>query len=528
VGTVRDVGVVGEVAAGWKAGEPPAVVAAFDETGPAWSGPSREPNAGSEWGPLEASQTRPLEVLHVGGLRIPLALNGYTGGIADWPARIVHALTGTRGAVTALNGVLGAGVILLVWRFLRRNASGRAAVLASLFLATDWSFVYFRKVLGGTEILLQVATVLLLGSLWEPRKKGTDLHAGAAVGLGLLAKWTFVSTTLALVITTAVKARSRLRAFGWRSAIVAGLLLLPLVICAVHHVFGLPGAPRIVSHDDLLLQVRRVFQGWSGPSAGRESAANLFYYFGEPLRWFGVAYGGPVVSWVGAGVRALTWAAVGVGLWRRRDDALLRFVAGAALLQVILLQVANRDLHHLGQAAPLLAIVVGLALERGWRWILVGGAALAGIRSLVLTDVVLANLRAPVFTEHGQRELTDLLRSGAVTELWTSDYDLYGVFEVRAPEIQCSHAWGAVSTRRDTDRLTADVLRSAVGAHWLIVRPSSPMIYNLHPKVSQVRSIARSLGLEVEEEGVLSDANGEWAWLLEVRPEPARSDTPSP
>ena len=174
-GTVRAVGFVGEVDIGWALATPPRVLVQWR--------PPVESEEGGEWGPLEARQTRPLESLVVGSTRIPLAINAYTGGAPDWPARLARAVTGARGAGVAVHVVFGALLLALTHRFLRFHGTATAAGGVALLLASDWAFVFFKKVLGGTEILLQTAGLLVLWSLWSRRWCPTVFqHGGCAHG----------------------------------------------------------------------------------------------------------------------------------------------------------------------------------------------------------------------------------------------------------------------------------------------------------------------------------------------------------
>ena len=212
----------------------------------------------------------------------------------------------------------------------------------------------------------------------------------------------------------------------------------------------------------------------------------------------------------------------------------MRLVSLVVPLQVAGIWLVNRDLHHLAQVQCLVAIWVGLSadelvrrvspgavgIRRVMPVLLVSPFAVAGVGSLAATDTVLAELSAHVFTTAGQQQLVDMLRQQRVTRLWTSDYDLYGVFEVLAPDIQARHAWGAVSHARRRDALVPLILDAAVGGHWLVVRPSAPMIYNLHPAAEEISAAAARRSLAAREVARLEDAAGPWAWLMEVERAP--------
>ena len=103
------------------------------------------------------------------------------------------------------------GAFLLVFALLAVNPETREdwllenmLAVAALVLATDWSFLFYKKVLGGTELLLQAAALLCLWALWSRRWGGGRhglLALGLGVGLGLLAKATFALSLGALVLT---------------------------------------------------------------------------------------------------------------------------------------------------------------------------------------------------------------------------------------------------------------------------------------------------------------------------------------
>jgi hypothetical protein len=523
------------------------VAVALESGQPVWSDPTLEPSAGARLGPLVASQSRPSERVQIGRVWFPLMVNAYTGGLADWPARAVHGLTGSALAVGGLNALFGALLLAAVWRLLC-GADALAAGLAVAVLATDWGFVFYRRVLGGTELLL-LAAALLGVVAWRRWRNGRrwDLLLGLALALGLHAKATFACTALAFLVAAWLTRGGRTPGPRPRWALALGLPLLgllPCAIAAVHHL-ALPEGPRLWSHDGFGMQLTRLVLGLKSlvgqaGSPARESPASLGYLLGEPLLWFPAALGSPAAPRWGIAPRALGWLLVALGAvlaWRRRGRAepdpagdLLRLLSVAVPLQLGLLWAANRDLHHLGQASVGLALLGGLGLARlaravaargGWRAAALGVALtapllLAGVHSCLATPAALEGAAARTVTARGQGELVALLRGAGVRQLWTSDYDLYGVFEVLAPEIELSHAWGAASASRDRSALTADLLRAAAGAHWLVVRPSAPRIYDLAPDDPLVQRTAAALGLRAVLQDSLADEGGTWARLYRV------------
>lgn len=514
----RAVGVVGEVDIGWALSDPPKVLTQ-------WTPPVTS-EAGGTVGPLEARQTRPMESLVVGSARLPLAINAYTGGAADWPARAARALTGERSAGVAVHLLLGGVLILLCHRFLRFHGTHTAGSAAALLLASDWAFVFFKRVLGGTEILLQAAGLLVLWALWSRRWKGGrhgTIALALGIGLGIGAKVTFVATLLAFggaaLLTRwdhpRVKPPERV---NW--AVLGGLPLLcvsPLLVSwAHHHLQG--GGPHVISHDTLDLQLSRLR---SGAHLDRESLENLWRFLGNSLAWLHDAWGTPYMAALSA-PRVLTFAVAAAGAvleWRTRTHspsaALLRFLSLAVPLQIALLFLLNRDLHHLAQASVPLACLVALGADRVAgevanqrsflrpvvTAILVLPAVIFGAHQLRRTDAQVDAARAHTFSAHGQSALVDLLRANSVSRLVVTDYELYGVLEQLAPEIEVTHGWGAVSRK---DRSIEGLRAVAAGGHYLSVAASQPMIYNWR---------AEGVGVQV---GAVSDGSMNWAELYHV------------
>ncbi|MSQ02243.1 MAG: hypothetical protein EXR71_10205 [Myxococcales bacterium] len=517
-GTVRAVGLVGEVDIGWALAAPPRVLVQ-------WS-PPIESESGGEWALFEARQTRPLESLVLGAVRLPLATNSYTGGAPDWPARLARAATGAREAGVVVHVLFGALLLALAHRFLRFHGTPAAAGGVALLLASDWVFVFFKKVLGGTEILLQTAGLLVLWSLWSRRWKG-GRHGTVAlalgVGLGLGAKVTFVATLVAFGIAAMLTRwdRPNMRApERVRPSLLVTLPLLcvaPLVVSWVHHL-TLGGLPEVISHDTLDLQLRRLT---TGTSMGRESVVNLTRFLGNPVAWLGDAWGTVAVDAV-SGPRLITLALAAAGAlieWRSRTQspsaALLRFLSLAVPLQLGLLFLLNRDLHHLAQATVPLALLVALGADRvagelarprsTLRAIVtslcLAPAVFAGLQQLRGTDGIVRTARAHSFTTDGQLALTELLRENGVQRLVVANYELYGLLEQLVPEVEVVHGWGAVS-RKDKD--LGGLRAIGQGGHYLWVRPSAPFIYDWR---------AEGVGPRV---GAIGDGEHTWAELFRV------------
>ena len=535
--TVNGVGVVGEVSSTWALDVPPRVLIGWEDGAAIWAD-------GSQSGPFIASQVRPLERLDFGAFQLPLAVNQYTGALPDWPSKLVYGLTGSLSLVQGLHVFMGGALLFLMHRFLRFHGTDIAAAVAALVLASDWNFLFYRKVLGGTEVLLQAAGLLVLWALWS-RRWGGGKHGETAiavgVGLGFLAKATFLPTVVAfgLVLLATRKDRPTVRPPSrprplWMLGIVL-LLTAPLWITWIHHGFGLNDVPRIRSHDYLGLQTDRAWQGLFQQGPSRESATSLWSFFSTPFPWLEGAYQtSPSPSRIPWRTLALAIPVAGSILaWRDRSEskprALLRFMSLFVPLQVLFLWLANKDLHHLSQATVPMAIWIGLATDRLTALVTPPRSpkralysliaclpwVIGGTQSLQRTDPALATTPIHTFTKSGQTALVDLIQSSGVSSLWASDYDLSGMLEIHLPNVRIAHGWGDVS-QRGRDALP-DLLNAAKGAHFLTVRPSAPMIYNLRPKRAELEEVGASLGIVIEPIASLEDGEGPWAELYSLR-----------
>lgn len=527
--TAREVGLVGEVAIGWGTSVPPRVLAQLDPA---------EILAPAPWGPLVASQTRPVERLVVGDLSVPIAVNAYTGGLSDLPARCVNGALGWRTGAWAGVG-LGAILLLLASRFVRIHAGELPAGLVAVLLGSDWSFVFYKRVLSGTEVLLQAGALLTVWAIWSRRWRG-GVHGtlGITLGIafGLEAKVTFVCTLLAIGLAALVTRWDR-PAVGppapLRVPVLAlGLVgLLPVVLAAVHAA-QVPAALLVHSHDTLGLQLSRI---QASSDMARESWRNVIAFTGNPNAFWGWALGAsevPALSpgrLLGLGVlaagTALGWS--GLKGAPSPSDALLRFLSVLCPLQTLFLFFANHDLHHLAQSSVFWGMWMALAISRvaatfgrarSLKRALTAGlfaspVIFAGADQLLETDVVLSSAPQSTFRESGQRAIVTLLEQNHVERLVTSDYEVYGMIDVRAPKVEITHTWAAFSRKvKEPWR----VLSLARGGHYLALRPTTPMIYNWSPTPDQVRAAAVQAGVTVTGVGELRDGAAVWASLWQV------------
>jgi 4-amino-4-deoxy-L-arabinose transferase-like glycosyltransferase len=465
-----------------------------------------------------------METVSLGNFVLPLAVNGYTGGMADWLSRTLAAVGFGHDATMVFHWFLGGIFIVLVHRFLRIHGTGIAASAAALILASDWVFIFFRRALGGTEVLLHAAVLLCLWALWSRRWAGgrhglTALALG--VGIGLSAKLTFVLSIVPLALTAWLLRwdKPRLRPplpDRWAPILLALILpITPLLVMWIHH-FG-ADLPALETHDHIHVQLERVWSNLSGgPQPAPDTTSSLFAWLGNAssflsIRW--QADAPPALSplrWVG-------WVLVVVGsilAWRDRDDtpriALTRFCSVFLVLQVTAIWLVAQDMHHLAIATPTMAILAGLSIEliaarftpprslvRGV-WVAIGCMPWVWVGSYAITqtDEVLHTIPRPTIDRSGQDALVDMLQDNDVQRVLTVDYDSAGSLDVLMSDVDFIHGWTTVVQRRST--ALPELLNAVLGHHVLVINHVPPSSHNISPQESDLDAAGAQAGAELE------------------------------
>jgi len=517
LGGIQNMGVVGEVAWSWMDGRANLHQPVSLQT--------------HDWGPFTASSTRPMETFSLGNIVLPIAINGYTGGLADWPSRLLSAAGIGYESTMFAHWLLGAIFIVLVHRFVRLHGSAIAANAAALLLASDWGFVFFRRALGGTEVLLQASVLLCLWALWSRRWAGGrhGLTAFAlGVGIGVSAKLTFFLSLIPLVITARLLRwdKPRLRPplpDRWAPIVLALLVpLLPLIVMWIHHSWV--GLPTLQTHDHLGFQFERVWSTLSGgPIPARETTAALFSWLGNPSSFLHTAWQADAPPPFSP-LRCVGWLLVLMGsilAWRDIDDtpriALTRFCSVFLLLQVASIWMVARDLHHLAIATPTMAILAGLSIEliaarttppRSLLrsiWVTVGCLPWVGVGSYAITqtDSILQTIPRPTVDRAGQEALITLLQRNGVQRVLTVEYESAGSLDVLAPEVDFIHGWTTAVQRPST--ALSELLPTVMGHHLLVINNAPPWSYNLRPQVSDLDAAGAQVGAVLEAADRLPD-----------------------
>ena len=491
------IGLVGEVTPMWA--NPPRVLASTTPI---------QDSILAEFGALQLRATRPI--LSFSG--IPISLNTYTSAIPDWPHFLVYRLSQSPFAIQLSQLFFTLGFLFLLQRKLRPLLSQPWTLLFLFLLISDWNFLFYKKALGNTEILLQFSWILCICAFhqWQKKDDGSSL-LGWGIGLGFLAKITFVLNLLPITLGLLL---IRPKQISWKK------IFLPITLCALPFLLTIAlfwGQEfPIRSHDFFTLQWERVQQALSGKNSSiREQHNNLWLWLLDPLPFIQQAYKVPNISphWLLKGSGLL----MTLGLfWRKRNNRMLRFLGTITLTQILVLSFIAKDLHHLAMATPLFWLLLVFLwkenVDLGWKLSIYILPFLGGNAQILLDSPThLSAVQTPSFSAESQQNIVNLLRQHQVQQLLTMDYEIYGVLEALSPEIAVTHGWGAISHERG--KALPKLLQEAEGGHLVVLRSSSGMIYNLRPSTQKLAQLAQPLGLKIE----LVDTWTDRLWLYSVK-----------
>tara|TARA_B100000575_G_scaffold294205_1_gene308646 strand:- start:1269 stop:2930 length:1662 start_codon:yes stop_codon:yes gene_type:complete len=444
-------------------------------------------------GLLEASCSPPVEVLHLGQVRLPIWDTPMVGAIGDWPGHLAAAMGMSHSTIMAMHLGLSCVLIALVHRFVRLHGSAIAANAAATLLATDWVYVFLRRTLGGTEILLSASALLCLWALWSRRWGGgrhglTALALGA--GIGLATHIAFSLTAIALVTTALVMRwdKPALRPplpSRWMPVTLALLIpLVPLLTAFVHYV--------VVDMQSICGSVfdwRSSIRGMNGSLLPTDSRWPITAaWLGEGLSFLRLAWGADAPAWVSP-LRTLGWIVLLGGTvvaWRDTDQtprfALARFCSVFVPTQVLLIAILAPDLHHLSVATPALMIWAGLSTEAIFGFfapprslrraiaVFIGCLpwAVGGSLSVATTDSTLATIHRPTVAADAQQALGDLVSQSGAVRVVTVAPSPTKFLSVLVPSVEFHHLNAPTGGSATMYR---EIIQAANGGHLLVVKP---------------------------------------------------------
>ena len=489
------IGIVGEVAASWT--ESPVVLQRSDPA---------EESILSNLGPLTLRSTRPI--MSIGS--IPISTNLYTSAIPDWPSALLFALSQSSALVLGWHQMMAGLLLFLIFGTLRRELPLFHRILLTLLLASDWTFLFYKRALGGTEVWLQLGVILcLLSALKFHRNEDGSVLLGWGMAIGLLAKVTFVFSLLPTLLALIWMRPQTLRL---RSIAVPCILLLSLPLLTI---LAFSNTDIIVhSHDFFTLQWERLSNVFTATGPSRETSSNIQLWMLDPLPFFERAYQVSEIQnqweW-----KALGWVVAVIVLLSQRTDTTLRWMSCVLAGQILLLGSIAKDLHHLAMVTPVLYIwLLFLVRHLPPKWTVLFAIPwlLGNLQILATSSEVIEKVRTPTFSMQQQQRLVDLLRTHNVQSILTMDYEIYGVLEAIAPDINVTHGWGAISHERAG--ALPGLLKTSSGGHLLVLRSSSGMIYNLRPSEENLRHQAKKAQVDVKK---ITEEGGS-LWLYAVHP----------
>ncbi len=460
--------------------------------------------------------TRPIMRLNT----LPIFHNVYTASFPDWPLWMLYNLTESPTFTRfAQIGFAGSTMSLLVY-MTRSYLSPLSQWFLWLWLAMDWNFLFYKKALGNTELLLQLSwmtcVIALMRRIPSEHQISSSIHhcvVPLAIAVGCLCKITFLLNILPLFIGTYWLRPSQRHT--WIGQILMGLVIgmIPSLLL-LYWTSGMELPVR--SHDFWTLQWERVLTSLSGENTSmREQHQNGLIWLLDPLSFFEQSYGVSTPIWHGWG-KVLVLLTCGALLVQQRLNQKTSALTVLLAVQVLGLTWIAKDLHHLAMATPLLSLWMVWVLQESrmspiFKYTLCG--LWLGSQSWILYDTprIINTVETPTFSEQSQQRLVTLLEKHSVTDLMTMDYEVYGVLEVSMPNLSVHHAWPSISTQRWN--ALPDILQDSVHGHLIILQSSTPMIYNLSPSLNRLQSVAEEVNLSV----TLIDTQ-EGVWLYSVEP----------
>ena len=144
--------------------------------------------------------------------------------------------------------------------------------------------------------------------------------------------------------------------------------MLPLILGWLIHMQA--GLEPLSTHDHITTQWERVSDALSGENRPqRESLIALKAWLGNGTSFLGPAWGTNSIDWFSP-LRLLGWGVILVGVrlaWLNKDPtprlALNRFLSVFVPLQVALIWIVARDLHHIAIATPMLMLLAGVSID---------------------------------------------------------------------------------------------------------------------------------------------------------------------
>lgn len=447
----------------------------------------------------------------------PWMFNIYTASFPDWPQWILYHLFNSPLSIR-ISQILSTLLLLLGLGYWGSKTLSPLYLITFFgLLLTDWNFLFYKKALGNTEMLLQIAWMSCLLSLVPTTSILTPKNLSRqkqiifmGIVVGTWSKLPFILHLIPLMFfiwTTQLKRVELTKTI----CIATCISLLPFALLVAWTIdIDIP----VRSHDFWTLQWERIVFAIQGNSSNvREHSHNVWIWLGDPLQFFEQAYGASKIKWHGWG-RMIGYLIFGGALFTIRNKTLWS-LTGTLIIQIMVLAWVAQDLHHIVIATPLLwytIVRVSQEAKLSNMLFMVMTAGILGSNIWMLWDAhtIIESVKTPTFSESRQQQLVDLLNKHEVSNLVTMDYEVFGVLEVRSPSLNVLHTWPQISTER-WDALPS-ILEANSGSHLLVLDASMSMTYNLQPSEQRLNKVAKDVGISIKHVG---EVDGMWLYLLE-------------
>jgi 4-amino-4-deoxy-L-arabinose transferase-like glycosyltransferase len=280
------------------------------------------------------------------------------------PTFVVLGPTETAARLPA--AVTGLGCLLLTYAIGRRYFSDRAALAASLVLATTFRFaVWTRQGLTDVPVLCWMLAALycFLRAVEDERPRGMALLGWMAIGLGALTKGPVIVLPL-LVLGGYLVWSKQLASLGRLRPITGGVIAAAIAVPWYAWMAWLHGRAFVNFALGYEVIARYGYSATEFPSAPRSFAWYLQIYPGDAAPW---------TLFILVGMGCALWR------WRTLDVRTARGVALAciwfAVVFVVFSSARFKVPHYILPAYPAAALLTGLFLDRafdrarpGWLW----------------------------------------------------------------------------------------------------------------------------------------------------------------
>jgi hypothetical protein len=404
-----------------------------------------------EGAPWQRAQTRPTASLCVGGLRWPVLVAPYIGGVTYWPLQLLRPLHhGDPVALRRSGLVIGALAILVLFLLVEAVADAMTAAACAVTAATLSGFVVGHSLLVYYEFVPSLFVALAALVVARRRDPRTPPSARRLAVAGLLLGLSIATNVKGLVVAAPLVALALhrggpLRAAGLKRLALAAsfiaLPLLPLLVIALAD-----------PHRGLEAQVTTRLATMAAhlhPRFFAEEVGNALIYAGDIGYYFALANGGD-----GGLVPAfLTLSAFAflhslVALFRRltgRAHSPVAAACGALQLAYIVFVTLAYDQRPAANYAPVTyshAVSLGCALVTVGRFLatrfqkpssnMVMSVVALGVASALVSTFRRGDLRDTTtiaINVHAERALAAHLRTRRDTPVITTTYNLAGVLD---------------------------------------------------------------------------------------------------